>query len=214
MSNEKTFMVETSAHHIHLTSEAVEELFGKGEVLNVVKNLSQPGMFSSDRRLTILNKAKVLNKKTGVEEEKEFKIENVAVLGPVRKANQVEVSLTDCRTLKVKNVPIRESGDLKGSAPITLLNPLNGKSINLSEGLIVAKRHIHMTENDAKNFGVKNGEIVSVSIKENIGRDAILSDVVIRVSNSFALAMHIDTDESNALGGLASGVVGTIVKVK
>lgn len=214
MKKELKFIVETSAHHIHLTDEAVTELFGEGEKLNEVKKLSQPGQFASDRRLTIINKTKIIDKKTNQEVEKEFKLENLCVLGPTRDHNQVEISLTDARTLKCKDVPIRESGDIKGSGSITILNPVNGKSITIEEGLIVAKRHIHMTEEDAKNFKVKNGDIVSVLVETEKGRDVIFKDTVIRVSNKFSLAMHIDTDECNAMGGKASDVFGKIVKVK
>ena len=137
----------------------------------------------------------------------------MSILGPVRKENQVGISMTEARTLKAV-VPVRESGDLAGSCPVTLVNPLNGKSVDCKEGMIIAKRHIHMTPADAENFGVKNGDIVAVKIVSSNGRSAILGDTVIRVSDKYALAMHIDTDESNAVGGAASGVVGSIVKVE
>lgn len=207
---EKKFIVETSAHHIHVTQEALEELFGRGETLNVRKMLSQPNQFASDKRLSIVSKQEVVNKETGKVEVKYNHIDNVSILGPVRSANQVEISLTDARVLKAKNVPIRESGDLEGSAPVILYNPLNGNHVECSCGLIVAKRHIHMTTEDAKNFGVENGQIVSVRIDSANGRSAIFGDTVVRVSDKFALAMHIDTDESNAIGGLSSGVFGSI----
>jgi putative phosphotransacetylase len=119
--------------------------------------------------------------------------------------------MTEARTLKA-NVPVRESGDLEGSAPVTLVNPLNGNKVDCPRGMIIAKRHIHMTPEDAENFHVKNGDIVAVKIVSSNGRSAILGDTVVRVSPSYALAMHIDTDESNAVGGAATGVTGTIVK--
>ncbi len=209
--SEKTFIVETSAHHIHVTQEALDYLFD-GQPLNVVKMLSQPGQFASDKKLDIVYHASIKDKATGEVSVKDFTIKGMRILGPVRKENQVEISMTEARSLKA-NVPVRESGDLEGSAPVTLVNPLNGKKVDCDKGMIIAKRHIHMTPADAENFGVKNGEIVAVKIKSANGRSAILGDTVIRVSEKYALAMHIDTDESNAVGGASSGVFGEIVKV-
>ncbi len=176
----KEILVETSARHIHVTQEALEILCGKGFQLEVKKYLSQPGQFVSNTKLDLVGPKK--------------SICGVSILGPVRKANQVEVSLTDARTLGV-SAPIRESGDTKGSAPIKVVGPCG--EIELSEGLIVAKRHIHMTPKDAEEFGVTNGQIVSVEIPSE-DRKLILGDVVVRVRDDFSLAMHIDTDESNA----------------
>lgn len=210
--DEKNFIVETSAHHIHVTQETLELLFGKGAELEVKKMLSQPGQFASNQRLDVIYHASVKNRVTGEVEQKDFTLKNLSILGPVRKFNQVEISLTEARSLKA-NVPIRESGDVKDSCPCTLVNPLNGNKVDIKEGMIVAKRHIHMTEEDAKNFNVKNGDIVAVKIVSENGRSAIFGDTVIRVSDKFSLAMHIDTDESNAVGGLASNVFGSIVKV-
>lgn len=188
-------LVETSARHIHLTQEALEYLMGEGFQLQVRSQLSQPGQFVSITRLDIVGPKKTISR--------------VSILGPVRKFNQVEVSLTDARTLGV-NAPVRESGDIEGSAPIKIVNPENGKELDLKEGLIVAKRHIHMTPKDAEDFGVKNGDIVKVKIS-NTGRALIFDDVVIRVSEKFHLNMHIDTDESNA--ACASGeVYGELIK--
>ncbi len=209
--SEKTFIVETSAHHIHVTQEALDYLF-EGQPLNVVKMLSQPGQFASDKKLDIIYHAPIKDKATGETVIKDFTIKGMRILGPVRKENQVEISMTEARSLKA-NVPVRESGDLEGSAPVTLVNPLNGHKVDCDKGMIIAKRHIHMTPADAENFGVKNGEIVAVKIKSANGRSAILGDTVIRVSEKYALAMHIDTDESNAVGGASSGVFGEIVKV-
>lgn len=189
------FIVETSARHIHLTQETLEFLFGEGYELQVKKELSQPGQFASFSKLDVVGPKNT--------------IKGVSILGPVRKGNQVEVSATDARTLGCK-APIRESGDTKGSSPIKLVNPENGKEVELNEGLIVAKRHIHMTEEDAKNFGVSNGEIVNVATGGE-GRKIIFGDVVVRVSNSYALAMHIDTDESNA-GNCFGEMYGEIIK--
>jgi putative phosphotransacetylase len=203
---ELKFLVETSARHIHLDQATLDALVdhpeGEHAALVVRKELSQPGMYVSDTRLDIYGP---LNPKTG----KEACIKGVSILGPLRKANQVEISGTDARTLKV-NAPIRESGDTVGSAPIKIVNPLNGKFVELKEGCIIAKRHIHMTPDDAKAFGVKNGDIVKVLIT-GTGRETVFGDTVIRVSPNFHLDMHIDTDESNA--AWAGGeVYGTIVK--
>ena len=189
------FIVETSARHIHVTKEALEALCGKGFELNVKKELSQPGQFASDTKLDIVGPKST--------------IKGVSILGPCRNFNQVEVSATDARTLGVK-APLRESGDIKGSAPIKIVNPLNGNFIELEEGCIVAKRHIHMTPEDADNFGVKNGDIVKVKTGGE-GKHVIFDDVVIRVSPKFKLAMHIDTDESNA-GNCFGEMYGEIVK--
>lgn len=205
-------MVETSAHHVHVTQETLDYLFD-GEPLNVVKYLSQPGQFASDKRLDILYHAQVKDKKTGEIVAKDFTLKGLRILGPVRKANQVEISMTEARSLKAK-VPVRESGDLEGSAAFTFINPLNGKSVECKEGMIIAKRHIHMTPKDAEEFGVKNGDIVAVKIKSSNGRSAVLGDTVIRVSDKYSLAMHIDTDESNAIGGAATGVFGEIVDIE
>lgn len=189
------FIVETSARHIHLTQEALEFLCGEGYQLEVKKELSQPGQFASNTKLDLVGPKST--------------IKGVSILGPVRNFNQVEVSATDARSLGVK-APLRESGDVKGSAPIKIVNPLNGKELELSEGCIVAKRHIHMTPADAEEAGVKNGDIVSVKTGGE-GRHVIFDDVVIRVSPKFALAMHIDTDESNA-GNCFGEMYGEIVK--
>lgn len=181
------FIVETSARHIHVTDEALEILCGKGYKLEAKKALSQPGQYASTTRLDVVGPKNTLK--------------NVSILGPTRKFNQVEVSMTDARTLGV-DAPIRESGDVKGSAPIKIVGPCG--EIDLTEGLIVAKRHIHMTPEDAEKFGVSNGDIVKAVI-ETEGRKCIFDDTVIRVSDKFALAMHIDTDESNAAN--AKGLV-------
>lgn len=207
---ENKFIVETSAHHIHVCKETLEKLFGEGFELQVKKMLSQPGMYASNQRLDVIYHATIKNRVTGEMEKKDFTLKNLSILGPCRKADQVEISMTEARALKA-NVPIRESGDTKGSCPCTLVNPLNGNSVDIPEGMIIAKRHIHMTPEDAKNFHVENGQIVSVKIKSANGRSAVLGDVVIRVSDSYALAMHIDTDESNAVGGQSTGVYGEIV---
>lgn len=189
----KEFIIETSARHVHVTKETLEVLFGKGAVLEVKKMLSQPGQFASNQKVKVVGPKGELN---------------CSILGPERKENQVEVSLSDARTLGVV-APIRESGDVAGSAPCKLVGPAG--EVELKEGVIVAKRHVHMTPTDAEEFGVKNGQIVNVKVTSETGRSLIFGDTVIRVSPTYALAMHVDTDESNA-GALAGQVFGTIVK--
>lgn len=191
----KKILVETSARHIHLTKETLEYLMGEGFELTPKKMLSQPGQYVSTTRLNLVGPKK--------------SIANVSILGPVRSVNQVEVSLTDVRTLGA-SAPVRESGDVKGSGAIKIVNPENGKEVDLSEGLIVAKRHIHMTSKDAAEFGVNNGDNVKVRI-EGTGRSLVFDDVVIRVSDKYSLAMHIDTDESNA-AACSGEVFGTLIK--
>ena len=191
----KKILVETSARHIHLTKETLEYLMGEGFELTPKKMLSQPGQYVSTTRLNLFGPKK--------------SIANVSILGPVRSVNQVEVSLTDVRTLGA-SAPVRESGDVKGSGAIKIVNPENGREVDLSEGLIVAKRHIHMTSKDAEEFGVNNGDNVKVKI-EGTGRSLIFDDVVIRVSDKYSLAMHIDTDESNA-AACSGEVFGTLIK--
>ena len=189
----KEILVETSARHIHVTEEQFHILCGKDAKLEVRAPLSQPGQFVSTTRLDVVGPKRTLA--------------NVSILGPFRKAAQVEISATDARTIGVPAV-IRESGDTKGSAPIKLVGPCG--EIELPEGCIVAKRHIHMTPADAEELGVSNGEIVKLEVNTP-ERSVIFGDVVVRVREDFALACHIDTDESNAAN--ASGTVyGRIVK--
>ncbi len=174
-------LVETSARHVHLTREHIEVLFGKGYELTVKKMLSQPGQFASNERVEVVGPKK--------------SIPGVSILGPARSADQVEVSFTDARTLGL-SAPVRESGDIAGSAPCKLVGPCG--QLELSEGVIVAKRHIHLTPEDAAEYGVEDKQIVSVAIDSGLGRKTVFDDVVVRVSKSYAAAMHIDTDEANA----------------
>ncbi|MCD7888633.1 MAG: phosphate propanoyltransferase [Oscillospiraceae bacterium] len=188
------FIVETSARHVHVTQEALEVLFGAGATLTKKKDLSQPGQFASEQRVTIVGPKKELP--------------NVSILGPCRNAVQVELSATDARSIGI-TAPIRESGDLAGSAPCKVVGPCG--EIEITEGVIVAKRHIHLTPEDAEALGVKNGDNVWVRV-DTPERSAILGDTVCRVSSSYATAMHIDTDESNAIGAPRE-LYGEIVKV-
>ena len=176
---ENKVLVETSARHVHLSAEHIEALFGKGATLTHKKDLSQPGQFACEERVTIVGPKK--------------SIPNVIILGPARKASQVEISFTDARTLGI-TAPVRESGDTAGTPGCKLVSALG--EVELTEGVIVAKRHIHMTPADAEAMGVSDKEVVKVKIESE--RTTEFDDVVVRVSPSFALAMHIDTDEANA----------------
>ena len=187
----KTVMVETSARHIHVTQEVFEQLFGAGAVLTRKKDLSQPGQYACDEKVTVVGP------------KGEFKM---TILGPVRNATQVELSLSDARKIGVA-APVRESGDIAGTPGCKLVGP-NGE-VEIAEGVIAAKRHIHLDEKTAEEFGVKDKQIVSLKVGGN-DRNLIFGDVVIRVSDKFAPAAHIDTDESNA-AGLAGAVDGEII---
>lgn len=171
--------VEVSARHVHLTDQDVEKLFGKGQVLHEKRPLSQKGQFLCEERVTLI----------GPKGRKE----RVAVLGPVRKATQVELSVSDCVALGV-NAPLRESGDVQGSAPLTLEGPAG--SISITEGTIVAHNHIHVPEDVAQMLQLKDKEHVSVKVLSE--RPVTFDDVIIRVSPAFNFKMHIDFDEANA----------------
>ena len=190
---ENKILVETSARHVHLTAEAVAALYGEGAELTVKKMLSQPGQFATGNE-----KLKLVGPKGEI---------MLSVLGPTRPATQVELSYTDARALGLKAVPVRESGDVKGTPGIKIVGPAG--EIEIEEGCIIAKRHIHMTPEDAEGLGVTNGQIVKVLVKSD--RTTIYDDVVCRVSPSYALAMHIDTDECNAAGAFGE-IYGEIVK--
>ena len=190
----KQFIVETSARHVHLTESDFKILFGNEATLTVKKNLSQPGQYACEERVSIVGPKK--------------EISGVSILGPFRSASQVELSATDARSIGLPIV-IKESGDLRGTPGCKIVGPKG--SLELQEGVIVAKRHIHATSEDAKKLGVKDKDIVSVKINTP-ERSLIFGDVVVRVSDSYALAMHIDTDESNA-SGMVLGVMGEIVKL-
>ena len=184
--------VGVSARHIHLTQEHVEALFGEGYQLTKKKGL-MGGQFASNETVTIVGL-------------KLRAIENVRILGPVRSKSQVEISATDALRLGVK-APIRESGNIAGSAAIAVVGPKG--AIYLNEGCIVAKRHIHMAPQDAMAAGVHDGDIVSV--KADNERGTTFNNVEIRVDDSFTLEMHIDTDEANA-AKIATGDTVRIIK--
>ena len=192
----KEVIVETSARHIHLSREAVDVLFGAGYELTKKKDLSQPGQYACAEKLTVVGPKGTLK---------------ASILGPTRPASQVEISLTDARSIGVA-APIRESGDIAGSGACKLVNPDNGAELELTEGVIAAKRHIHLTPEAAAEMGVADKEIVSVKVNSDSERSVIFGDVVVRVSEKFAPAMHIDTDEANAVYNTTAEVYGTIVK--
>ena len=190
---DRKVLVETSARHLHLSQEHLEILFGKAHELTVKKMLSQPGQFAAEEKVQVIGPKGSLK---------------MSVLGPVRKETQVEVSLTDARSLGVQP-PIRESGDLEGSAPCKLVGPEG--EVELTQGVIAAKRHLHCTPEDAAEIGLKDKDIISLKI-DSPERSLVFGDVVVRVSASYATAVHIDTDEANALAPAPGEVYGTIIK--
>lgn len=175
----KGIPLEVSARHVHLTREAVAALFGQGAVLNKVRDLSQPGEYLSDKRVKLVTQ--------------NGQIENVAVLGPERPNVQTELSATDCRALGI-NAPVNLSGDLKGAGDVLMIGEKG--MLEARGSVMIAKAHIHMTPADAACYGVTNGQSVRVEVKS--ARPVVFCDVVVRVSDKFALAMHIDFDEANA----------------
>ena len=185
-------MVETSARHMHITQETLEILFGEGATLTNKKDLSQPGQFACAEKVTVVGPKGELT---------------MSILGPVRPANQVEIAFTDARKLGIAP-PVRESGDVKG-APGCILRGPKGE-VEASDCVIVAKRHIHLTPEAAAEFGVEDKQIVSVKVGNAGDRETTFGDVVVRVSDKFFPAMHIDTDESNA-AGLSGTVDGEII---
>ncbi len=188
----KEVLVEISARHVHVSEKDLEILFGEGYKLTPKKDLSQPGQFACEERVTVVGSKRELK--------------GVSILGPCRKATQVELSLTDARSIGVA-APIRESGDTAGSGACKLVGPCG--EVELTEGVIAAKRHIHMTPEDAEKYGIKDTQIVSVKIPTE-GRALVFGDVVARVSPSYALAMHLDTDEANA-AGIPGSCIGEIL---
>ena len=185
--------VGVSNRHIHLSTADLETLFGADYELTPIKDLSQPGQFACKETLTIVGPSL-------------RPIENVRVLGPVRKASQVEISRTDSFTLKVKP-PVRESGDIVGSAPVTIIGPKG--VVTLKEGCIIANRHIHMSTDEGAQFGLVDGQYVDVEV--NGERRTKFYDVQVRVHKDFRLEMHIDTDDANA-AGIGNGAKVQIVK--
>lgn len=188
-------LIETSARHVHLSDRDLKVLFGKNANLTIKKELSQPGQFACNERLTLVGEKK--------------SITNVGIIGPIRSYSQVEISLTDARALGLK-APIRLSGDIEGSGHCKLIGPAG--EIILDKGVIIAQRHIHMTPQDASELNLCDNEEVMVKI-DSLYRPLIFDRVNIRISNNFKLAMHIDTDEANA-AGCNGEVFGEIIKTK
>lgn len=188
----KKILVETSARHVHLSKSDLEKLFGEGYELTVKKMLSQPGQFACVERVDVVGPKKTLS--------------NVSILGPIRKESQVEISLTDARSIGIA-APIRESGNIEGTPGCKIVGPKG--EIELDKGVIAAKRHIHLTPDTAKEMNLSDKQIVNVKI-DSAERSLVFGDVVVRVRDDFAPAMHIDTDESNA-GGLSGEVYGEIL---
>lgn len=180
ISKEYLIPIEASARHVHLSQEDAELLFGKTYQFTVKKNLSQPGQCQYDDRVMLIGPKGVLK--------------GVAILGPARGQSQIEISRTDAFTLGI-NPPIRESGDLKESE--TLIMAVGNEAIKVEEGVIIAKRHIHMNNEDARIFGLKDKESVKVKILSN--RPVVFEDVTVRISDQYLLSMHIDYDEANAI---------------
>lgn len=187
----KKIMVETSARHIHVTEHALETLFGAGATLTNKKNLSQPGQFACEEKVTVVGP------------KGEFKM---SILGPCRPDTQVELSLSDARKIGIA-APIRESGDIEGTPGCKLVGPKG--EMEIEKGVIAAKRHVHLDPETAEKFALEDKQIVSVKVGSN-GRNLIFDDVVVRVSEKYAPAMHVDTDESNA-AGLTGTVDGEIL---
>ncbi len=192
MDTEMKIMVETSARHVHLTQADLDTLFGAGYTLTSKKDLSQPGQFAC------VEKVEVVGPKSSLK---------MSILGPVRPETQIEVAKTDARALGI-DAPLRMSGDLEGTPGCKIIGPKG--EIEVQKGVIVAKRHAHMTPEQAVEYGVTDGEAVGLRLEYN-DRALIFGDVIVRVSKTAGLAVHIDTDEANA-AGLTGTVDGDIVK--
>ena len=186
--------IETSARHVHICEEDFKILFGENAALHYVHELSQPGQYLCQERVTIVGPR--------------GRFENVAILGPYRKETQIELSMTDTRKIGLPGI-IRQSGHTEGTPGCRLIGP-NG-TIEIDKGVIVAKRHIHMTPLEASRAHVKDNDEVFV-ITESYERGLIFADVVVRVSPKFKLAMHVDTDEANAFGS-EDAPTGAILKL-
>jgi putative phosphotransacetylase len=193
LNNGHAIPISVSARHMHITQEHLEQLFGPGTQLTKMKDLLQPGEFAADQTVTIVGPNRHL-------------FEKVRILGPVRKATQVEFSYTDGRHLGLE-LPARHSGDIKGSAPVILVGPKG--VVHLHEGAIRALRHIHMGPADAERLGVENEQLANVRVDGPMG--IVLEKVRVRVGKTAKLEMHIDTDEANA-AGISMQAVGTLVK--
>ncbi|MBQ4313779.1 MAG: phosphate propanoyltransferase [Clostridia bacterium] len=185
-------LVETSARHVHVSDADLAVLFGEGYQLTKKKDLSQPGQFACVERVTVVGP--------------KGEMAGVSILGPTRKASQVELSLTDARKIGIV-APIRESGCIDGTPACKLVGPKG--EVEIPGGVIAAKRHIHLSDSEAAEFGLTDKQVVEVKV-ETAERTTTFGDVVVRVNPNFAAAMHIDTDESNA-AGCSGQVFGEII---
>ena len=193
MAYSDKFIVETSARHLHVTEQDLETLFGKGAKLHYKKELSQPGQYACEERVQVVGPKSTIS---------------MSIIGPCRPKTQIEVAYTDARALGFSGVPCRESGDIAGSVGCKLVGPAG--EVEIKEGVIAAKRHIHIDPSFAEKNGLKDKEIVQVKI-DSADRSLIFGDVVVRVNEQFRPAMHIDTDEANA-AGCSGEVWGVVVK--
>ena len=187
----KKIKIEVSARHIHLKKSNFEKLFGEGAELTVMKELSQPGMFAANETVKIKNK--------------NFQIDSLRIVGPLRSYTQIELSKTEARKFKI-DPPLRRSGDIKNSSGMIIIGPKGETEI--SDGVIISKRHIHMTPKDAEEINAKDGDLLKVKTAGE--RGLIFENVMARVDENFSLAMHIDTDEGNA-GGVEICGYGEVV---
>lgn len=185
-------LVEASGRHVHLSREDADVLFGKGYEFKIKKDLSQPGQYACEERVDI----------TGPKGT----IKNVAILGPCRGKTQIEISMTDARQLGI-NAPVRLSGDIEDTPGCKISN--GSKEINVSQGVIVARRHIHITPEDAKKFNIRNNDVLKIKVFAD--RPLIFDDICVRISKNFSTAVHIDYDEANACG-FSKDAVGIIIK--
>ena len=193
MTNQLQIIIEGSARHVHVTKEALASLFGPGAVLHNVRELSQPGQFLTEEKLRV--------------EGPRGGLDRVSILGPERPVTQIELSLTDARVLGI-SPPVRESGQVAGSSPCRLIGPYG--ALDVSEGVIAAKRHVHLTPETAAMYSLSDKEIVRVRVGG--ARALTFDEVVVRVSPHFRDRMHIDIDEFNA-AGLSGECTGTVIKV-
>ena len=193
--HEKKIPIEVSAHHVHLSQAEVDTLFGPGYELKKRSDLSQPGQYACEETVNLIGP--------------KGRVERVRVLGPTRSQTQVEISVTEELKLGIK-APIRSSGDLKGS-PAIILEGSSNNSHEIREGVICALRHIHMAPEDALAFGIKDRDIVMVTIKGD--RTLTFGDVLVRVDPDYRLSMHIDTDEANA-ANITSGMEGYLAGIQ
>jgi putative phosphotransacetylase len=186
----KKVPIETSARHIHLSQKDLENLFGQNYELKVKYMLSQPNQFAAQETLTLINKDK--------------KMENVRITGPARGKTQIELAKTDAIKLNLQP-PTKVSGDIKGSLGIIIENLINNKKIKINEGVIIAQRHLHLSEQEAKDFNLKNNQVISIKVSGE--RALIFNNVIVRAGKEHSLSFQIDTDESNAAGNPSSGEI-------